>query len=155
MSNHPLLERVLLHLFRLSAPAGRPPAGRFVRPFSPSSRGPLTSASRPSPAPERVTHAALAAAVGLPEARLGEALAVLERASLVVAGGPRLTLAGLAVAAALRAGAGQPVARRSNGPRRRGGVEALPVAESPRVGTEPSRPVPFAGIGRDTIPSAA
>lgn len=153
MSPHPLLGRVLVHLFRLSAPADRCPAGRTAAPLSPPCPGvpPAPRALTATP----VTRVALAAATGLPEARLREALAVLERAGLVVAGGPRLTLAGLAVAAALRARAVRPRASRSSLPRRPGRVAGQPAAGSPPAGTETSRTVRVTGVRGEAIPSAA
>ena len=152
MSSQRLLGHVLLVLLRLSAPPGGPPRtsrpGRY--PATPRAR---LRVAEPSRAP---TVAVLAGAVGLPDSRLRQALAALERAGLVDASGPRLTMPGLVVAAALRTASGAaPSLARARRPQPLGAARTTPTPPAPSVGASAARAARAGGGLGDGIPSAA
>ncbi len=130
MTRQRLLGRVLLVLFRLSAPLGRPPRAWPG----------LPEAAAPARTP---TAAALAEGAGLAEPRVRQALAALERAGLVDASGPRLTMSGLVVAASLRAASGlAPSAERARRPQPRAAARTDPAPAAPSASACAARAIP-------------
>ncbi len=143
MTRQRLLGRVLLVLFRLSAPLGRP-----------SRAWPgLPTAAAPASAP---TAAALAEAAGLAEPGVRRALAALERAGLVDASGPRLTMSGLVVAASLGAASClAPSAERARRPQLRAAARTDPAPAAPSARAGAARATPTQDGPGAAISSAA
>jgi len=155
MTSQRLLGRVLLVLFSLSAPPGRRPRSPFTGPGPRGARlSPQLGGAPPSSAAP--TRARLARAATLPEPQVRQALLTLERDGLVDASGPRLTMAGLAVAAALRAAGGVAprVSRASGGRPRTVAGTSLPPRSQGAVGAELRGDGPRGGLGA-AISSAA